>query len=256
VLVIVAAGNDGKEIADVAPAGLAGVMTVAATNENDARAPFSNHGDGISIAAPGTHLLSLRARRTDFQLGRLDEYAAGAAFVGRDRRYYRSSGTSFAAPIVAGVAALVWSKTPTLTAVEVRQRLEQTARDVEVPGRDLYTGFGIVDARAALASDASASIVAEIDHANPVKDAGAVWIEVTGSASATPFGRAWLELGVGESPSSWKKVGAELTSAVAKGALGRIPASAFAGAKVWTVRLVVQSEDGKTREVRYLLQLG
>lgn len=256
VLVIVAAGNEGKEIADVAPAGLAGVMTVAATNENDARAPFSNHGEGISIAAPGTNLLSLRARRSDFQLGRLAGYRPGDAVVGTDRRYYRSSGTSFAAPIVAGVASLVWSKTPTLTAAEVRERLEQTARDVEVPGRDLYTGFGIVDARAALAGEAGASIVAEIDHADPVKDGGAVWIEVTGSAGADGFRRAWLELGEGESPSTWKRVGTELTSVVEKSALGRIPVSAFAGSKVWTVRLVVEREDGKTREVRYTLKLG
>lgn len=256
VLVVVAAGNDGREIADVAPAGLAGVLAVAATDESDARAPFSNHGDGVALAAPGTNLVSLRARRTDFQLGRVDGYAAGGAFVGGDRLRYRASGTSFAAPIVAGVASLVWSKTPGLSSAEVRQRLEQTARDVEVPGRDRYTGFGVVDARAALADAAAASIVAEIAQANPVKDGDAVLVEVVGTAKADRFRRAWLELGEGESPASWRKVGEEIGTSVEAGALGRIPASAFAGAKVWTLRLVVEHEDGRTREVRYVLKLG
>jgi len=256
VLVIVAAGNEGKELTQTFPAALPGVMTVAATDASDRRAAFSNHGEAVSIAAPGTDIVSLRARRTDFQLGRVGGYRAGQAFAGGDRRYYRSSGTSFAAPIVAGVASLVWSKTPALGAAEVRQVLEQTARDVETPGRDLYTGFGIVDARAALAGDVKSSIVAEILDANPVQDGDAVLVEVTGSAKADRFRRAWLEIGEGESPSSWKKVGAELTSAVEAGALGRIPASELSGAQVWTVRLVVEHEDGKTREARYVLRLG
>lgn len=79
---------------------------------------------------------------------------------------------------------------------------------------------------------------------------------MTGTATADRFRRAWLEIGEGESPSSWKKVGAELTSAVEAGPLGRIPATELAGAQVWSVRLVVEHEDGKTREARYVLRLG
>lgn len=256
VLVVVAAGNDGREIAGTYPAALAGVLTVAAVDANDHRAAFSSYGEAVAIAAPGTDIVSLRARRTDFQLGRVAGYRAGEAFVGSDRRAYRASGTSFAAPIVSGVAALVWAKTPALTAAEVRQKLEQTARDVETPGRDLYTGYGVIDARAALAEGTTAVLVAEILDASPVQDGDAVLVEVTGTARADRFRRAWLEIGEGESPSTWKKVGAELSTAVEGGALGRIPAAELAGAKVWTLRLVVEHEDGKTREARYLLRLG
>ena len=91
VLVIVAAGNDGKEIADVAPAGLAGVMTVAATNESDARAPFPNPGDGISIAAPGTNLEPARASHR-FSTRTPRHLFSGRRLRRRDHRYYRSSG--------------------------------------------------------------------------------------------------------------------------------------------------------------------
>jgi hypothetical protein len=59
-------------------------------------------------------------------------------------------GTSGAAPIVAGVAALILSVEPNLTNEEVRHFLERSAKDLGDPGRDDYYGWGRVDARAAL----------------------------------------------------------------------------------------------------------
>jgi subtilisin family serine protease len=64
--------------------------------------------------------------------------------------YARASGTSMAAPHVAGVAAIVWSQRPTLTATEVRALLESSARDLGAPGRDRDSGFGLVQAKTAL----------------------------------------------------------------------------------------------------------
>jgi subtilisin family serine protease len=60
------------------------------------------------------------------------------------------SGTSMAAPHVTGVAALVWSARPTLTAAQVRRLLESTARDLGPQGKDRDHGYGLVQARAAL----------------------------------------------------------------------------------------------------------
>ena len=64
--------------------------------------------------------------------------------------YVPSSGTSMATPHVAGVAALVWSARPSLTAAQVRALLETTAKDLGEPGRDEGYGFGLVQAREAL----------------------------------------------------------------------------------------------------------
>jgi len=64
--------------------------------------------------------------------------------------YALSSGTSMAAPHVAGVAAIVWSKRPTLSAVEVRQLLESTAKDLGPEGKDYDYGYGLVQADAAI----------------------------------------------------------------------------------------------------------
>jgi len=64
--------------------------------------------------------------------------------------YALFSGTSMAVPHVSGVAALVWSARPELSAAQVRTLLESTARDLGEPGRDPAHGFGLVQARAAL----------------------------------------------------------------------------------------------------------
>lgn len=59
-------------------------------------------------------------------------------------------GTSMATPHVTGVAALVWSARPSLTATEVRTLLESTAKDLGEPGHDIRYGYGLVQAKAAL----------------------------------------------------------------------------------------------------------
>ncbi|MFL5345105.1 MAG: S8 family serine peptidase [Hyalangium sp.] len=64
--------------------------------------------------------------------------------------YALASGTSMAAPHVSGVAALVWSKRPSLTAAQVRELLESTAKDLGEPGLDWDTGYGLVQASAAI----------------------------------------------------------------------------------------------------------
>jgi serine protease len=65
--------------------------------------------------------------------------------------YATGFGTSYAAPNVAGVAALLWSAVPHATAEEISQAIIETSHDVGMPGRDDRSGHGLVDARAALA---------------------------------------------------------------------------------------------------------
>jgi subtilisin family serine protease len=62
--------------------------------------------------------------------------------------YY--DGTSMATPHVAAVAALVWSSKPTATNAEIRAVLQQTAQDLGTAGRDVYFGYGLVQAKAAI----------------------------------------------------------------------------------------------------------
>jgi subtilisin family serine protease len=126
VLVVAAAGNDGAAHAWW-PAAYPGVVAVGATDQLDRRAPFSNYAtraDGSSVvvlSAPGTYILSWYRP------------SGSLAYL---------SGTSMAAPIVAGAAAVVWSANPSWDATQVVERLTSTALDLQPAGRDTATGFG------------------------------------------------------------------------------------------------------------------
>ena len=257
VLIIAAAGNEGQDLEDYGPAGLEGVLTVAATDLQDSRTVFSNWGEQVDIAAPGIDVLSLRARRTDTMLDIPDvEYVRSANYVGDDKRYYRVSGTSFAAPIVTGIASLVLSKQPDLDYEELHRIITQSADDADVPGKDQFTGYGIVNAAAALSLDRNYYIDSLISGATVVQQDGAVLLSVSGTADANDFERAWIEIGAGKEPTEWKRVATDISAAVVDGELANIPAAEFAGSSDWVLRLITEHSDGSHREAWFLLSLG
>lgn len=135
VVVIVAAGNRGSGTTLVgAPATIPGVLTVAGVDPNgNASVEASTQGITIGVSAPSENLVGVSA----------------------DGRLVLWNGTSGAAPIVAGIAALVRSAHPELDADNVINRIVATARPAlnatEVP--DPLYGFGLVDAAAAVAAD-------------------------------------------------------------------------------------------------------
>jgi thermitase len=100
------------------------VLTVSATDSNDALASWSNTGNNIDLAAPG---VSIRT-------------------TNRGSGYGTWSGTSFSAPIVAGTAALVISANPALSGAAVQDLLEQSADDRGADGWDAQFGWGRVNA--------------------------------------------------------------------------------------------------------------
>ncbi len=253
---MVAAGNEGVELKDYGIAGSDKVLTIATTGFEDQRAVFSNWGN-VSVAAPGLDILSLRARRTDTMLGMEGvKYTAGAAYVGEDKRYYRASGTSFSAPIVAGLASLMIANDPSLTNRQVMNIIKSTARDVGTPGVDQYTGYGIIDARAALKAPKDYFLLAGISRVEVVQKGGNQTVRVRGTADANSFKSARLEIGHGDAPTSWTPIGAAQKSAGPDAVLGDIPATAFKGATKWEIRVVVTHADGSVREARFKLSLG
>lgn len=257
IVVVVAAGNEGVDVAEFGPASLEGVITVAATDPSNKRAMFSNWGAGVDIAAPGMDILSLRARRTDLMRDLPGtDYQPDSAFVGGDKRYFRASGTSFAAPIVAGTASLLLSKNPSLSAEQVKQILLHSAKDIETPGVDQLTGYGLLDARAALVADPNFFLVARIDRVAAAQRDGNTVVEVHGSLQGSSLARGWIEIGAGEAPTTWKKIGTDIRNAIERGALGSIPASELSGAKVWTIRVIGEDKNGIRREAWFRLNLG
>jgi subtilisin family serine protease len=257
VLVVIAAGNEARETVAAGVPTSAGVLVVAATDTHDARAPFSNWGPAVGLAAPGVDILSLRARGSDLiALSGASAYRPGAAVVGEDGEYYRASGTSFAAAIVTGVASWVLACHPQLSGPQVARILTQSARDIGPPGLDPQTGYGLVDLRAALTADPSFFIESQISSASVVSMNGALQLRVSGSADASHFAKAVVRAAPESFPSDWIEMGGALMQPVHEGTLAQFDLRLMRGARRWLVQLMTQSETGQSREARLLVDLG
>ncbi|HSX09375.1 MAG TPA: S8 family serine peptidase [Candidatus Saccharimonadales bacterium] len=129
-IVVAAAGNDGNSQLNY-PAAATGVVSVAATTNNDAKASYSNFGNWVQIAAPGDNILSTGPTHS-FQIAPFG-YSISSP-------YYYLSGTSMATPIVAGVAALISTTSFGTSPQAIANRLYATADKIGGTGTDWVHG--------------------------------------------------------------------------------------------------------------------
>lgn len=127
VIVVGIAGNDGASQVRY-PARYAQVVAVSAIDEKNRLAPFSDYGREVELTAPGDKITAL--------------FPGGIAGT--------SSGTSFAAPHVSGVLALILSAYPQITGAQAVAILETNAVDLGAVGRDNYFGYGLINAAAVM----------------------------------------------------------------------------------------------------------
>ncbi|WP_334489502.1 S8 family serine peptidase [Micromonospora sp. CPCC 205711] len=165
VLVVAAAGNYGSSL-PLYPAAYPEVLAVGATDSAGNLTDFSSWGDHIDVAAPGFDILSTSQNQT---------YALG-------------DGTSFAAPIASGVAALVRTANPSWTPEQVIGQLRSTARDAGPRGIDPYYGYGVLDAYRAVGGTPGAEFPTRTLGAGEPNDvparATALATSITGSLAA------------------------------------------------------------------------
>ncbi|GAB4252820.1 S8 family serine peptidase [Deferrisoma sp.] len=162
-LVVVAAGNSGGR---EAYADSPDLLAVSATTASDARASFSSYGAYVDLAAPGTSILT----------------------TARGGGYQTVQGTSFASPLVAAAAALLWSVNPALAPSDVETILFQTAADLGDPGWDEWYGHGRLDAAAAVELALSA---------DPV-DTQAPWVSIASPTGGTVAGTVEVAVEAGD----------------------------------------------------------
>ena len=141
--VVVAAGNEDMNSAFFSPGNCNGVITVAASNDKGEITVYSNFGATVEIMAPGGE-----AGVDSMILSTMNSglTAPGSPTFGAEQ------GTSMAAPLVAGIVALMVSVNPNLTPEEIRYIISQSA----LPGSQCPSAFlcgpGIIDAEAAVDS--------------------------------------------------------------------------------------------------------
>ncbi|HEX8905510.1 MAG TPA: S8 family serine peptidase, partial [Longimicrobiaceae bacterium] len=142
VLVIAAAGNSGTSKVGC-PACDVNAISVAATNWQDALAPYSQYGKGLDISAPGGYCYSNTTEEGCIFSSIVSGYQGGRTYSGplAGGSYAYMLGTSMATPQVTGTAAVVASKTG-LRGSALRARLEGTADDLGAAGYDTKFGNG------------------------------------------------------------------------------------------------------------------
>jgi len=128
------------------------VLTVGAVDGTGTPAAFSLRGPWVGVAAPGTDIVSLAPGAGRARLVGALRTADGAAAL---------AGTSYAAPYVAGLAALIRSRYPQLSAAEVSAHITRTAHG---GGDDAAVGGGVIDLVAALSTAPESSADADAAH--------------------------------------------------------------------------------------------
>lgn len=225
VLVVASAGNDGGPVDS--PGNCPGVFAVGALRHVGTKVGFSNVGPGVAISAPGGNCVNtapgspcLFSIDTTVDVG--TTVPAGSAYTDQ---FNISVGTSFSAPIVAGVVALMEAVNPALSVAQITTRLRESARPFPTPAtppqggtcrvpaneNDVQLaecrcttqtcGAGMVDANGAVAS--ASRPLASIVSPGPVVPGQAVTLN--GSASFASLNRtiatyAWTVVSAGGSP--------------------------------------------------------
>jgi hypothetical protein len=128
IIMVAASGNAGPKSPPLYPAANADVIAVSATDVDDRLFAASNRGSHIAVAAPGVDIF----------------------LPAPNGKYQMTSGTSFSAAYVSGLAALILERNPALKPADVRAILTTSARDLGAPGRDDLFGAGEADAYGAV----------------------------------------------------------------------------------------------------------
>ena len=164
VTVVVAAGNDGVDVSQSTPANCANVIAVGATGPDGKRAPYSNFGPRIDVMAPGGNPgQNITVGGTTYPGGILS-----TVYDDRNKAYSYAfySGTSMAAPHVAGAVALLLGEQPDLSFAEVRDRLKASATSLgtncDMPGG---CGAGLVNVATLVSNTAGAPVTVPVSPA-------------------------------------------------------------------------------------------
>jgi len=129
------------------------------------------------------------------------------------------------------------------------------AADLSTSGRGHSSGAKLVFAQAAMNADAANFVTAEITGLEPVQTEAGTVLNVKGTIDAGQFKRAWLQIGEGENPETWKYVGQKRKYAIHDGVLSVIPLGEFTDSGIWQVVVHVEHRNGTRKSAMYPIRI-
>jgi len=260
IIFIAAAGNDGVSYRAY-PASYDHVISVAATNEYDTYADFSNWGTTIDVSAPGVNIASLFPKGADLDGER--DHGCEDANLGDTNDpidgYGYCSGTSMAAPHVSAVAGLIKSFKQDIEINELFRLIYSSVDDLGdpdeyEPGWDYDYGYGRINALYAInAVDRPSYINAQITYPNPYKLFGK-YIEIKGTADASDFSYYQIDISqVIEGKSNFIVIYKSLTP-VLDGLLGSWNCESYTNGR-WQIRLRVYNKNNEFKEAEVIVDI-
>ncbi len=221
--VIVASAGNNSSPAPHYPSGFDEVVAVSATDADDFKASFSNYGTSVDVCAPGVDIWSC---------------VSGGG-------YAPVSGTSFAAPLVSGLAALIWSRQASFTHEQVRSILQSSAEDIGDTGWEPYYGSGRIDAFRALQVEyATVGRIAEPFSGEGTDDS---LVTVVGTAAGAFLQRVELYYGAGSNPASWTPFASFTGRQTVDDTLAVLDVHDF-GEGTYTIKMSILNKDGSRVE--------
>ncbi|HEX8886348.1 MAG TPA: S8 family serine peptidase, partial [Noviherbaspirillum sp.] len=174
-LMFVSAGNNGID-ENITPTTT--MIAVSATDQNDYRTSWSSYGNFVSMSAPGITYTTSRG-------GYYDNW----------------QGTSFSSPLTAGVAALMMAAKPSLGSADIEKLMFSTAVDIGAAGRDIYYGYGRVNAAAAVQAAVNTTVAVDtqapaVSISNPIAYASVTGVVPVNVSATDNVGVARVELKV------------------------------------------------------------
>ena len=228
-IMVTSAGNSGDDQLHY-PAGLAETISVGASTSADNRAGFSSYGSTLDLIAPGQDIVST---------------AIGG-------KYNTVSGTSFSAPMVSAVAALLLSLNPGYDSERIRHILKTSANDLLFPGWDQFSGAGRLSAsRAVNVMDGGVlRLIHPPTHSASAQD----HVYLIGTALHPDIQKLEIDYGLGKDPQQWFLVNNFIRRQFLDDTLGVISTLGMEDTLL-TIRLRMTTGNSDINELRSLLAI-